>query len=298
MAESPAHKFGQIIGEVLESAVKPLLAAFAEKHDLYFDKKGERPCRPGKKCTWLDLNKNQHDLDFVLERGGAADKLGVPAAFIETAWRRYTKHSRNKAQEIQGAILPLAETYKNAHPFVGVVLAGEFTKGSLNQLRSLSFCVLHFSYQSVITVFEKYGIDASFEENTPDLVFEAKVKAYEALSAKKRVELAERLLKTQKVEVNEFMAALEKVVMRQVERVTVLALHGKSVDLATADDAIKFIEKYDQRKSEHALEKYEIRVRYNNGDCIDGIFHDKPAAIEFLRTYQPVPIEKLNKKLR
>jgi hypothetical protein len=97
VAESPAHRFGQIIGEVLEAAVVPLLAAFAVKYGLYLDKQGDRPCRPGKKCTWLDLNKNKHDLDFVLERGGTFEQLGVPAAFIETAWRRYTKHSRNKA---------------------------------------------------------------------------------------------------------------------------------------------------------------------------------------------------------
>jgi hypothetical protein len=73
MAESPAHRFGQIIGEVLEAAVAPLLAEFAEKHGLYLDKQGERPCRPGKRCTWLDLNENKHDLDFVLERGGSAE---------------------------------------------------------------------------------------------------------------------------------------------------------------------------------------------------------------------------------
>lgn len=56
------------------------------------------------------MNGNAHDLDFVLERGGSDDKIGMPAAFIETAWRRYTKHYRNNAQEIQGALEPLAET--------------------------------------------------------------------------------------------------------------------------------------------------------------------------------------------
>ena len=110
MAASPSHKFGQIIGDLLESAVAPLLADFAVKHGLYFDRKGSRQCRDGLKCSWIDLNKNSHDLDFVLERGGTTIKKGMPAAFIEVAWRRYTKHSRNKAQEIQGAIMPLAET--------------------------------------------------------------------------------------------------------------------------------------------------------------------------------------------
>ena len=91
------------------------------------------------------MNKNSHDLDFVLERGGTPDKIGMPVAFIETAWRRYTKHSRNKAQEIQGALEPLAETYRHLAPFKGAVLAGVFTEGALTQLRSLGFTVLYFS---------------------------------------------------------------------------------------------------------------------------------------------------------
>ena len=141
MAESPAHKFGQIIGDLLELALEPHLQKFARKHKLYLDKKGERNARSGKKVSWTDANGNKHDLDFVLERGGTENKIGTPVAFIESAWRRYTKHSRNKAQEIQSAILPLATKYKSSSPFVGVVLAGVFTEGALRQLKSLGFDV-------------------------------------------------------------------------------------------------------------------------------------------------------------
>ena len=66
MAYSPSHQFGQIIGNVLEAAIIPLLSAFAEAHSLYLDKKGPRPCRYGKKCTWADGYDNKHDLDYVL----------------------------------------------------------------------------------------------------------------------------------------------------------------------------------------------------------------------------------------
>ena len=131
MAVSFSHKFGQIIDNLLELALEPQLQEFAKKHTLYLDKKGVRNARPGKKVSWTDGNKNMHDLDFVFERGGTEDKIGVPVAFIESAWRRYTKHSRNKAQEIQSAILPLANEYRHSDPFVGVVLAGEFTKEAL-----------------------------------------------------------------------------------------------------------------------------------------------------------------------
>src|SRR2546423_10453545 len=106
MAEAAGHKFGQFIGEYCESAIEPLLQEFADKYGLFLDKKGPRPARSGKKLRWVDSYGNGHDLDYVLERGGTPEKVGTPIAFIESAWRRYTKHSKNKAQESQGAVLP------------------------------------------------------------------------------------------------------------------------------------------------------------------------------------------------
>lgn len=201
MAQSPAHRFGQIIGQVLEEAILPVLQRFAREHHLYLDRKGPRPCRKGRKCSWVDLNGNFHDLDFVLERGGTPNHVGMPAAFIETAWRRYTKHSRNKAQEIQGALEPLAETYRMAGPFKGAILAGVFTDGALRQLRSLGFTVLYFRYESVVTVCRQFGIDASSDEETLDSEFQVKVDAYERLSQAKRSKLAVALAKAHSSEV-------------------------------------------------------------------------------------------------
>ena len=144
MAQSPAHKFGQIIGNLLEAVIYPLLLKYCNKKTLYLDKVGLRLARQGKKVSWTDKYGNVHDLDFVIEKNGTDKKIGKPVAFIESAWRRYTKHSRNKAQEIQGAILPLAETYSESNPFLGAILAGVFTEGALNQLKSHGFSVLYF----------------------------------------------------------------------------------------------------------------------------------------------------------
>lgn len=107
MALAPGHRLGQIIGEMFELAVEPSLATFCATHDLYLDGKRPRRARRGVKVTWLDNLGNRHDLDHVIERGGTEDEVGIPAAFIETAWRRYTKHSKNKAQELQAAVLPV-----------------------------------------------------------------------------------------------------------------------------------------------------------------------------------------------
>ncbi len=83
MAESLSHKFGQIIGDLLELALEPHLQKFAKNHKLYLDKKGVRKGRTGKKVSWFDGNDNKHDLDFVLERGATDDTVGIPVAFID-----------------------------------------------------------------------------------------------------------------------------------------------------------------------------------------------------------------------
>ena len=177
MAQSPSHRFGQIVGLLLEDILEPQLRIFCEARGLYLDVKGPRPgVRNGRKVIWTDKYGNDHDLDFVIEAGGTNSRQGRPVAFIEAAWRRYTKHSRNKAQEIQGAILPIADACQWDKPFLGAVLAGIFTRASLDQLRSVGFHVLYFQYASVMSAFNSVGIDAEFNETTPDEDFAACVR--------------------------------------------------------------------------------------------------------------------------
>lgn len=289
MAISPSHKFGQIIGDALEEAVRPLLRKFAKEHGLYLDQKEPRPCRKGLKCSWTDLNGNSHDLDFVFERGGTPYKVGTPVAFIETAWRRYTKHSRNKAQEIQGAIEPLAQTYNHAGPFKGAILAGVFTDGALEQLRSLGFTVLFFSYDTVIEAFKRVGIDAFFGEDTSDEVCQSKIEQWDRLSAKRKAAASKALLEINHDSVDYFMELLTASIARQIERIIVLPLHGDAFEVTHIDEAVKFIEAYNENEPPSSrFERYEIQIRFSNGNKVSGEFNDKASALEFLRKYRPV----------
>jgi hypothetical protein len=283
MAESPAHKFGQIIGDLLELALEPHLQKFARKHKLYLDKKGERKARSGKKVSWTDANNNKHDLDFVLERGGTENKIGVPVAFIESAWRRYTKHSRNKAQEIQSAVLPLATKYKSSSPFVGVVLAGVFTEGALTQLKSLGFGVLYFPYDSVVKAFAKFGINAAFDEKTAEVDFRKKIENWNKLANKEDV--AKELLKLNKKGVDEFLSSLSDSVSRFIERIIILPLHGQENISNSVTEAIDFLKKYSEDKPKLPLSKYEIIIKYNTSDRIEASFKDKRDSIKFLESY-------------
>jgi len=285
MAQSPTHKFGQIIGDTLEQAVKPWLVKVAKKHKLYLDSKHPRNARGGKrKVSWTDNRGNIHDLDYVLEVGGSEDQIGRPKAFIEVAYRRYTKHSRNKAQEIQGAVRPLADTYSDDHPFLGAILAGVFTEGSLNQMRSLGFSVLYFDFDSVVAAFRTQGIDAYFDESTSDKAVQAKVRAYEALADRDKAAIAKALCDQNRAGLAEFIHDLEVSLSRQVALVYVLFLHGPSFEAHTVEEAIRLIDEYGEESTVQGFVRYEVIVRYTNGDEARGTFESKPDAIKFLKS--------------
>jgi hypothetical protein len=286
MAKSPAHTFGQIIGDLVEAAVAPMLNTFAKKHGLYLDRHGKREARNTRKVTWKDAHGNAHDLDFVLERGGTEKITGTPVAFIETAWRRYTKHSRNKAQEIQGAILPLVEAYHKAAPFAGIILAGVFTHGAIEQLRSSGFAVLYFDHSTVVSAFKAVGIDAAFDEATPDAEFQRKVSAWEALEPSARCDVGCKLIMANQTAIREFMSQLGRAVTRRVDSVRVLPLHGAAHALTSVTDAIRFVAGYAVNQGPQPLVRFEIEIVYNNGDRICGQFQDKQAAVAFLRNYE------------
>ena len=286
MAQSLAHTFGQIIGNVLEGAIEPALWRFADEHGLYLDKKGPRNAREGKKVTWTDLYGNAHDLDYVLERGGTDKVIGAPIAFIETAWRRYTKHSRNKAQEIQGAIQVLALTHKYSCPFTGAILAGVFTGGALNQLKSLGFQILFFPYDSIVESFQAIGVDASFDEETPEKEFRKKISRWNGLSKKAKRSATEHLIEKHQKDIADFFSALSESVTRRIEKIIVIPLHGKEIECASVTDAIAFLSAYGADHLQGKVYRYEIQIRYNTGDKITAEFAEKVQALDFLNRYK------------
>ncbi len=68
-----------------------------------------------------------------------------------------------------------------------------------------------------------------------------------------------------------------------------LPLHGLVRELTTIDDAVAFIMSYNDQHGSGAVHRYEILIRYNNGDKIEATFKDKDQAIQHLRSYQPLP---------
>ena len=272
-----------MIGILLEELIEPFLADFASQNGLYLDyQKNSRAARKGKKVTWEDPYGNSHDLDYVLERDGTADVIGAPVAFVEVAWRRYTKHSRNKAQEIQGAILPVAEKHRWSNPFLGAVLAGVFTEGSIEQLRSLGFRVLYFPYDTIVSAFASQGLSVAFNETTPDADFRKSVKQIENTSAETMQKVKDYLIAANTAAIDRFMASLNERLGRMVERVVVIPLYGRSNEFATIGEALAFLDMHFVHEGAGDFRKYEVFVSFTNGDKVEGSFKEKDKVREFL----------------
>lgn len=299
MAQSLAHRWGQIIGDIFELFVRNILSEIAGTNSLYLDYKRPRKARASQsggdlsKVTWRDSFGNKHDLDYVLERGGTDEALGIPVAFVESAWRRYTKHSKNKVQEIEAAVMPVALTFSRFQPFCGAVLAGEFTSNALSQLLSKGFAVLHIPYDSILAAFAEIGIDASSEdgpEGTKEAEFRRKIRAWESHSLSGAAEkLITKWHSLHAAEITQFKQNLQNSISRRVARVTVTVLRGHTVDMPDVESAISYLigeeHSFSLREDGQQRESFEIQVRFNNEARVEATFPTRQEAIAFLRTF-------------
>ena len=288
MAQSPSHKFGQDLGKLLEEIVlddilKPRLQQFAKPKNYYLDWQRPRPARSGKKVTWEDKYGNKHDLDFVIEIEGTDYQLGRPVAFIESAWRRYTKHSKNKAQEIQGAILPIIELHHLSAPFYGAVLAGDFTKPALDQLRNNGFAIIYIPYRDVIAAFKEIDFDVAFDEETLDEIYATASKKLASLTCSDKERLREALMRVSNQEVDRFMDTLRNSLERYITKIILIPLFGTRYEFENVDDVITRLDTLDIDNPSGEFERFEVIIDYSNHDTIRATFQNKTLLSDFLR---------------
>ena len=286
MAKSPAHRFGQIIGDLLEDTLIRYCAPVARQYGVYLDYKHPRPTRNFQNdVKWTDINGNTHKLDIVMESNGSETTVGDPKAFIEIAWRRYTKHSKNKAQEISAAILPLVRRYSVFSPFYGAVLAGEFTENSLKQMRSEGFKLLYFSIDAIEEAFATQDINAHWDEDTPEWDLQGRVVQVEALSEQKLEEIGNALLQRHGDQWDSFLKHLTGALERTLERISITPLYGCSyefTDIQSACDYIASGQGVPDHKVFHCF-GYEVTVQYSNGETSKLRFADRKSTLDSLK---------------
>jgi hypothetical protein len=284
---SASHTLGQLIGNFFQDFFLSSLQQLADQHGMYCDRQEPRPGVRGsrKRVSWKDHRGTSHDLDYVIERGGSQDKLGQPKAFIELAWRRYTKHSRNKAGEIEGALFHLGETYKGA--FLGAILAGEWSSGSLHQMELRGIRVLHIPFDLVAATFDIVGINLRYPEKAPEREIWALVHQWRELSDEQLVN-AREVFRTAIAE--KYQAFLDELGTRldaKVVSIRILSLFGAEFQFDSVETAIRELSAYDKiRKPDNVgFVRYEVNIVLTNGADITGKFLTAEDANDFLSMY-------------
>lgn len=165
IASSSGHKLGQLVGDWWEEfVVLPLLNEIANDLDLYLDHRfRERNCREGSKIIWEDENGNKVDYDFVLELNGSDKKEGIPVGFVEVFWRRGARHSKDKARDDSGKLMPMRQTYPTAR-YLGVAACGSLTEPAREYIKFRDIDLFYVPKSKIIEAFSKNGLTIDYPD--------------------------------------------------------------------------------------------------------------------------------------
>ena len=159
VATAPGHLLGQIIGNVMEEALAGSPKTWPTATTCTLDSDGPRPgVRPGAHVAWTDDFGNSHDLDFVLERGGSARKLGNPAAFVE-AWEAIRNTPRRRPRRSRVRSCPCWRSGTTSSPRLPL---WSLVNGLLlpsNRCGRAASWSLHLDFATTSRVFSEAGID-------------------------------------------------------------------------------------------------------------------------------------------
>jgi hypothetical protein len=136
--------------------------------------------------------------------------------------------------------------------------------------------------------FQKVGLDITSNDTTPDSDYSAKIATFNALTQANRPQVIEEMIALNQQEVDGFIQALEQCLTRQITLVRVLPLHGVAFELTSIVEAVEFIENYSATGINTPALKFEVEIRYGNGDKIQATLSEKDDVLAFLHTYQPV----------
>ncbi|MEO0683614.1 MAG: hypothetical protein AAFY76_00855 [Cyanobacteria bacterium J06649_11] len=165
---SSGHKLGQIIGDWYEEYFAlPILQEVANELGMYCDSRfSQRDCR-GEKILWQDYEGNQVDYDFVLELNGSNKDFGAPVAAFETFWRRGSRHSKDKARDDTGKLVPLKYTYPTLR-VIGIISAGDFTKPAKELVYSRGVDLFYVDKKNIIDAWMNCGLVVDYPDRSSE----------------------------------------------------------------------------------------------------------------------------------
>lgn len=174
---NPAAALGQEVGKLIEDELVESLRLAMEVYG--------HTIAPER---LKDVTENVFQIDAVIR-----DDQKNPVILLDPKYIRYTKHNRDKGSWLCVAHYNLRRTHPSIRKSIAV-LAGNWSKSSLELIRSFGIETLEIPFEHMVEVIAAYGIEFEWQEKdkeTPRNSYEA----YLALTPTQKKEMSERLIK-------------------------------------------------------------------------------------------------------
>jgi hypothetical protein len=274
---SAGHKLGQFIGDWFEGYfVLPLMNEVAKKLSLFADNRFVARTARGEKILWKDDNGNSVDYDFVLELEGSESKLGIPVAFIECFWRRGARHSKDKARDDSGKLMPMRSAYPTAR-FLGIVGAGDFTEPSRELIRSRDIDLFYVTKDKIIQAFLSNGLIVDYPDTSPEIEKARIANAFErAFTEDKKRDVAATLIELiGKAAVNSYVDRVNARLSALPQEIRLILRHESNPIVFKSIIEVEEFLIEPKYSMDDPQESFLVQITYSDGteyeQCVDSV---------------------------
>lgn len=242
----PGSALGEYIGKKLEEVINEYITKFLDNYPCHFIKEtGYNPNtnKTSKKLLLYDEYGTAYDIDGII-----TNESMQPLILLESKYIRYKKHNRDKGSWICNTSAALRMRYKSIRGTIAI-LAGSWSKTSLAMIESADIAVFLISFDTIVDILKKYGVDFVWGEKD----FTTPVAAwynYEKLTDKQKVNIAKKMADLIKDKLLDFLREkLDDTKPREIRKLSVEVLSSwgetsrESFD--KKEDAIKYLESLD-----------------------------------------------------
>jgi hypothetical protein len=244
----------------------------ADKLHLFLDHRFQTRKARGDKILWKDEEENTVDYDFVMELAGSDETLGIPVAFFECFWRRGSRHSKDKARDDSGKLMPMMLVHPTAR-FLGIITAGDFTQPARQLVLSRGIDLFYVPKDKIIAAFSALGMDMDYPDKASEDEKTALAQNFEKRFTKRaKTQTADKLLNLLgKAAVNTYLDRVRAALGATPQEIRFLARQDSLPRVfETLADATRFLEKPDFNFNNPA-ESYVYQITYSNGsefECV------------------------------
>lgn len=230
----------------VESTLNCYVNAYLDSYPYHFiSRTGYNPVTNDyKKDMFIyDCDGTQYNIDGIITN----EKM-QPLVLLESKYIRYKKHNRDKGSWICNTHTALRKRYKSIRASIAI-LAGSWSKTSLAMIESADVAVFLISFDFIVDLLKKYGVDFDWDEKDRTTPVAAWYN-YDKLSEKQKMNIAKKMADLIKDKLLELLREiLDDTKPRTIKKlsVEVLSSWGETSreTFVKKEDAIKYLESLD-----------------------------------------------------